>query len=656
MFTNLKKAVAKRFAQMGKKGVLLQTDVDRSAVWESYLNGFEDPTEKQDNNCNCCKSFIRQVGNVVIIENDFTLSTVWDIDLSDIDSVYHKSIENIRDYVKSKPIKGLFNVEEKEVGKDKNYSEKHNIIFQHFYVPIPQSAFSPQILTKSGNIRESKNVLKRGVEEITDEAIQIVLELIPTKDAIPRGSQYKNAILKLKELKEKVKSVDQSLQDNFYWSKALSLPESESRIRNTAIGTLLVDLSEGREINSAVDAYGRIVDPTNYKRTSAIATPKMIEEARKKLESLGMLSALERRKLDSRDLGAHNSLFIHRAQQATKDVFAQLAESATVKPKTFDKCETITIDTFVKDILPTCKAVKVLVENKHLPNFVTLTGAVDPDSAPIFKWDNSFGWSYTGGVADSIKERVKAAGGKTNGWGRASLAWSNRDDLDLHFVGKGQHIYFGSRRGKGVELDTDMNGMDRMSDEPVENIYIGQALPKGDYQIHVHTYSTRSSTNKGYELELELNGQTFSFCSDKTPQGKDIFRFSIKEDSSIEVDGKMSGSTKTQTKWGVTTNQWRSVKSIALSPNHWEKPIGNKHWFFILEGCVSDEKTLPFYNEFLCDTLRDNRKVMEMLAGKITVADAEGAELSGLGFSQDQKNEVLLEIEGAFKRTIKVVF
>jgi hypothetical protein len=114
------------------------------------------------------------------------------------------------------------------------------------------------------------------------------------------------------------------------------------------------------------------------------------------------------------------------------------------------------------------------------------------------------------------------------------------------------------------------------------------------------------------------------------------------------------GKIVSKTKWGVTTNQWRNVKAVTLSPNHWEKPVGNKHWFFMLEGCVSDEDTRPFYNEFLCDALSENRKVMEVLAGKITVADAEGAELSGLGFSETLRNHIYIEVDGAFKRTLKV--
>lgn len=38
------------------------------------------------------------------------------------------------------------------------------------------------------------------------------------------------------------------------------------------------------------------------------------------------------------------------------------------------------------------------------------------------------------------------------------------------------------------------------------------------------------------------------------------------------------------------------------------------------------------------------------------VAPAEGAELSGLGFSDTQRGHLFVEVEGSFKRTIKVLF
>ena len=78
------------------------------------------------------------------------------------------------------------------------------------------------------------------------------------------------------------------------------------------------------------------------------------------------------------------------------------------------------------------------------------------------KWDNNFSWSYSGEVTDSIKERVKAAGGNVTGDLCCRLAWDYTDDLDLFIVEPdGGKIYFGNRgtpSRNGGKLDVDANG------------------------------------------------------------------------------------------------------------------------------------------------------------------------------------------------------
>lgn len=76
---------------------------------------------------------------------------------------------------------------------------------------------------------------------------------------------------------------------------------------------------------------------------------------------------------------------------------------------------------FVTNVLPHSKDVQILVENKHIPNFVTLTAPENPDAGQLFKWKNNFAWVYNGSMADSFKEKVKAAGGNVNGFLRCSL-------------------------------------------------------------------------------------------------------------------------------------------------------------------------------------------------------------------------------------------
>ena len=105
--------------------------------------------------------------------------------------------------------------------------------------------------------------------------------------------------------------------------------------RSTLIGTLLTDLSEGeKDLENAIASYESKASSGSYQRTTAPVTPRMIEDARKKLESLGYVSALHRRRLASTDITVANALFVHRTSaKVDADVFTNITEEAKVDPR-----------------------------------------------------------------------------------------------------------------------------------------------------------------------------------------------------------------------------------------------------------------------------------------------------------------------------------
>ena len=92
---------------------------------------------------------------------------------------------------------------------------------------------------------------------------------------------------------------------------------------------------------------------------------------------------------------------------------------------------------------------------------------------------------------------------------------------------------------------------------------------------------------------------------------------------------------------------------ILDSPNHWEGEYGNKHLFFILDEARNDELPRGIFNEFLKPELQEHRKVLEVLGSKIKVENSE-TQLSGLGFSSTQRNEIFVKVKGSFERVIKI--
>lgn len=663
MFETLKEKVSQKFLAMQSVGALYTVDYDLDRIWEIYLDAFATEEIRQSNRCSCCRSFIRQVGGVVCIDPTNKLHTLWGLD--DVPEEYAASVAALNAYVLSLPIAGLYRHEENFIGTDKTPDSVRGVVWQHFYVKTPAAA---RALTASaaGEKRTDKEVMERGLKELTPDAFTTVLELIG-QDSLYRGNEWAGPLTTFQRLQKDYLDLPEDQRSNFCWRIAATLSAAIARLRNTSMGQLLIDLSEGKELEQAVKAFEAMVGGANYKRPTALATPKMIESARQKLESLGLTSALHRRRLDTRDLTPERALYVFTPKApagrgAHKDVFAALTEESPVDMKTLSKVETVSIADFVEKVLPTAKAVRVLFEHAHMSNLVTLTGPQDPEANNLFQWDSSFGWSYTGGVADSVKQRVKAAGGNVDGWMRISLSWFNYDDLDLHMTGAGEHVGYSSKHSHKLQatLDVDMN-VSPTTREAVENIHVLQQLPQGTYTVYVTNFTRREDKDTGFELEIEVNGQVHSFGAAKSPprsqSTSDPADFTVLPDGAVAFkDSKLVKSSAGISRWGLTTGRWASVRAITKSPNHWDHPTGLLHWFFLLEGCTSDEATRGFYNEFLTEDLQAERKTMEMLAGRVEVLPAVGAELSGLGFSESRRHHLYVEVESAFKRVIKVTF
>jgi hypothetical protein len=678
-FSIFKKEIQIQFAKMQKHNLLV-TAAPKNEIWDTYLQSFpagSDPifVKKSEHDCNCCKQFIRTVGNVVSVV-DGNLVSIWDAEVSDPN--YRVVAGELSKFVKRFPIESPFFHYEQSIGQDKNYSllpDKTKKTWSHFSLNIPIS----NVLTAAvipATIGEYKNnnlVFTRALSELTLDSVDTVLELI-SQNSLYRGADYSFTLKQFRKFKigfDNIKS--DSAKIAFVWNTILDKNTSGSAIgiRNTAIGTLLVDLSAGVDLDVAVKSFESKVAPMNYKRPTALVTKSMIAEAKKKIESLGLTSALVRRHANLSDININNVLFVNKETKKliNGDVFSDISSSAQEKIKSFDKVTSMSIDKFISDILPNSTNIEILLENSHKSNFVSLVAPSDPTSRNLFKWNNNFSWSYAGEVADSIKERVKAAGGNVVGDLCIRLGWYNIDDLDLWVIEPNGHkVYFANRGQKsplGGQLDVDMNAGFGSTTEPVENIVYLDAnkLAKGTYTVIVNNFSQRNKSDSGYEVEVDFMGKTYSFSKKTSPAN-----------STSEVVAKFSYSTKTGFNliesnlansvvnekvfdvWGVKTNTFSRVSAIMTSPNCWDGvDIGNKHYFFMLDGCKSEGNVRGFYNEFLLQELTPHRKVIEIVGSKMLVEDSV-EQLSGVGFSVSARNSLVCKVSGKFTRIIKIDF
>jgi hypothetical protein len=667
-FGKFKRAVARQFETMND-GQLYRTDVEKGELWSTYLDSFPPGTnpifrERREYDCQTCKSFVRAVGSAVTVV-DGALVSLWDCT---VEEPYATVAAAMSELVKNAPIKNILLHDQKNAGVDKNYQDVDGdvLTWEHFHVVLPDRCVSRNRGTEYGNATATMEVFRRALEEITTDAVETVVELVD-QGSLYRGEEHLRSVQSFGTLQSEYAAIDSDRgRELFVWRQDIS--PAIARIRNSAIGTLLVDLSEGKSLDAAVRSFEAKVAPHNYKRPKALVTKAMVERARKAVEDMGYGPALGRRFAVVDDVAIGDVLFANRdARKAMDaDVFDEIAAETRATPRSLDKVEKVPIDVFIDTILPKASAIELLFENRHAGNLVNLVAPSDQAAKPLFKWPNNFSWSYNGDLADSIKERVKARGGSVTGDFRASLAWFNSDDLDLHLVEpRGQHIYYGHRESPaGGNLDVDMNVGEsgvNFSRNAVENITYPhkRRMIEGAYHLFVNNYTHRERVDVGFEVEVEFNDETVTFACDREVRPREnvtVARFNYTHKDGLKFKETLPRHDVAKELWGISTQQFHPVTLVMLSPNHWNgRPTGNKHWFFMLQDCQREGSSRGFFNEYLSDDLREHRKVFEILGSKMRT-ETDGEQLSGLGFSSTRRNNVLAKVSGSFDRTINIVF
>ncbi len=631
-----------RFLAIAASGQLFKTNVSKEVLWSTYQDTFPSELnpifrERRVHDCQTCYSFIKKLGAVVaIIDNK--IETIWDIE--DLEAPYADIAKAMHTLVSNAGISSPFLTDENLAGREYNIenSASGDIKWEHFYADIDQAFISHEVATVKGSIETTVSVFKRALDEFSESALTTVIDLC---DSIYRGEEFKPTVEKFLKAKQ---AYEVSKKDLFIWSEYKNYP---AKIRNTAIGTLIIDINEGMELDDAVRKYETVVAPANYKRTSAVVTKGMEKQAIAKVDELGLRPSLPRRHAILDDISVNNVLFADSSAQAVmKDTLDDILGSiATKKTTVSSSAQEISIDKFLAEVLPNSTTVEALVENKHTPNFVSLVAPVNPEAPNMLKWNNNFSWSYAGEVTDSMKERVKAAGGKVDGVLRFSIQWNedqqdSQNDLDAHCICPDGHIYYSNKKNR---LDVDIQRPGTRT--AVENITwpTMSVVRDGTYKFYVHDFS--GNNKKGFRAQVEFNGQLFEY-NYPTRMTKDVTVAVVTViDGEFFIEHHLPSSASQKVEWDVTTLEYKKVSTIMLSPNFWDnQTIGNKHYFFMLEGCKNPDPVRGFYNEFLSDELRDNRKFFEILSSKMKCEPADD-QLSGIGFSSTQRNELTVKVD-----------
>lgn len=697
--TEFTKLLQAQFNTMCETGKLFRSNLTGQEVWDLYINGFEkhhnpifrDPNSSL-NNCNLCKNTIRRYGNIVAIDSDYNIITIFDVDADD---EFKSSCTKISKALKESKISEVFfetynelyklsyeqcnkNNSVFRLGIDKNVkrytadeAEKYGVVkpnelrtFNHIHLNLPKMFVdmgNKSIESIMAQYRDAKNVFQRAMEEIPLDTLNLVKDLI-NQGSLLDGQTHLYKIDQIIPLKKAYDKLPESKRDNWCWVNSYNLPFA--KFKNELIGVLCSELAEGKELNAACQSWNKRVDPTNYMKAKAPITKRQIEEARKFVEDNGYTESFDRRFATIDDIKASEILHLNVGKGDIKQVsiFDNVKSTSTRhKRSEFNNVEEVSIDKFMKDILPTCTSVEAFLSNKHEGNLVTLTTANNKDSKPIFKWSNNYSWTFNGNLAgkSQIKENVKAVGGKITGILRCSLQWNDEDtkgiiDFDLHCVTPYAEIYYSRKKDNitGGWLDVDMISPNTIG---IENITWQETLKDGVYRFFVRNFSGHTR-HSGFKAEIEFDGCTYNYhCSSVFTGDIDIAKVTVKN-GVMTIEHLLPETTSSREMYNLESEQFHKVNLVCLTPNHWgENNVGNKHYLFMLEGCKPTTSMRTFHSENLIPELAEHRKVLEVL-GNTTMIEPMDNQLAGLGFNATVRDELIVRLQGSFKRVIKIKF
>jgi len=699
-----------QFNKMMATGKLFRSRLNGGQVWDIYLGSFtpennpifRDP-ESSVHNCNYCKSFVRRYGNVVAIGDDFKPMTIFDVE---IEGEYQETVKALSEYIKAYPIEGvfvetyveLFNIgytdtlnksqELYQLGYAKNVkrytqeeADKFGVVkpnevrtFNHIHLMLEKQFVdfgTDSVEAISAKYRDAKNVFLRGMQTISLDTLELVKDLI-NQGSLLDGTTHLYKIEQIIPLKREFDQLDHTSEDNWAWVKSYNLPFA--KFRNELIGVLCSELSEGQDLNKAVQAWNKRVDPQNFMKAKAPISKKQIAEAQKFVEENGYTESFDRRFATLEDIKVSEILHTAATGKADKavSIFDKVKPNNTRhKRNEFDKVEEVGIDKFLKDILPGVTSIEAFVTSSLENNFVSLTTAKNPDSKPIFKWSNNYSWTFNGNLAgkSQIKEAVKTAGGNVEGILRFSMIWNDsgndHSDLDAWCTQPDRgKIGFsaGYRKDSGNKFSScggqlDLDNTNPGSKVGIENIYFKDVskLKDGKYTFYVNQFSARNS--QGFRAEIEMDGETFIYDYPRAVSGNIIVAEVTVNDGRFTIEHKLPVSGEISKEiYGIQTNEFVPVNLVSLSPNHWDdNKVGNKFYMFMLEGAKSPVSIRSFHSENLLPELAVHRRVLEIL-GSTTMIESTKKQLSGLGFNSTVRDELVLRLGGSHRRIVKVKF
>jgi len=262
---------------------LFRLNITGGLIWETYLTGFKpenDPVFRDPasstHTCNNDNNFIRRYGNVVAIDDNFNIISMFDIDVTG--TIYEDSVKAIQKLISTKgkvtevffetfdelntlpyekgckKTQDLFQLGMQKTLKQYTLEEaaKYGRVnntdiyeFNHFHIflsGIFVDTSGKSVESIMSNYRDAKNVFERAMLEIPLDTLILVKDLI-IQGSLLNGEAHLFKLEQFIPLKEEYDSLPAKVRNNWCWVRSHGL--AIAKFRNELIGTLCVELAEG---------------------------------------------------------------------------------------------------------------------------------------------------------------------------------------------------------------------------------------------------------------------------------------------------------------------------------------------------------------------------------------------------------------------------
>ena len=283
--------------------------------------------------------------------------------------------------------------------------------------PLSHRVYPIKFLTPAQAMAEKLEdfgVLSRSLDEfpltVAKQALQVV-----DSDALYRVDKVKGVAEWFRDLHNDIDG-NRRNRSNLIWLAVATAPVGFAHVRNTMIGTLLADISEGMDFATVSRRFTEKMHPLQYQRPQAAPTSGNIQQAEKIVAQLGIEKSLTRRfaRLDEIQLLWKPDRGT--AEPRSSGVFAGVQSKQKARATTSINMppRTMTWVKFEKEALPKAARIEYLVPQVR-SNYCALVTAQDQDAPPILQWD--------GEPRNPISWYVYNGGSSPVDWGLQVAAW-----------------------------------------------------------------------------------------------------------------------------------------------------------------------------------------------------------------------------------------